>query len=151
MAGTSKTAVAPPKQLANPPIAKPPEVPNSPPKPSSPVPPHVTPGPQASPPPNLPVKPLREQCLALLNIDLTTPVSGDLIRRQWNLLTKRCDLNKAATLGPKYVKMVDADLAALRKAAEFLLGPMGEKLEIEPQRPPQDLRHNPDLDDVFGI
>jgi uncharacterized tellurite resistance protein B-like protein len=100
------------------------------------------------PPPTL----TRDECLTKLEIQRTTPLSADLIRRQWNLISKRFDLDRAAKMGAKHVILVEADLAALRQAAAFLLEPMGEMLEINPSSPAsKELRHNPDLDDVFGM
>jgi hypothetical protein len=55
-------------------------------------------------------------------------------------------------MGAEFVTMADAKLAALRRAAELLLGAMGESLDTDAPAPAsQELRHNPDLDDVFGI
>ena len=47
--------------------------------------------------------------------------------------------------------MADRKRADLRRAAEALIAPFGVPLD-PPAAPPQpaDLRHNPDLDDVFG-
>jgi hypothetical protein len=55
-------------------------------------------------------------------------------------------------MGPEFVKMAEAKLTSLRRAAEVLLEAMGEQLETNAAKPPpQELRHNPDLDDVFGL
>jgi hypothetical protein len=60
-------------------------------------------------------------------------------------------LEKAARLGPEFLKTAEKQQAVVLQAAEILLGLMGEKLEVKPPAPAaQDLRHNPDLDDVFG-
>jgi hypothetical protein len=94
----------------------------------------------------------RDQCIALLEIQSSSPISADLVRRQWNLLNERYALVKLAKLGPEFVKEAQAKLADLRKAATTLLETMGEKPEISTQAPTSsDMRHNPDLDDVFGI
>ncbi len=98
-----------------------------------------------------PAAPTKEECRSLLEIPVETPLSADLVRRQWNLLSQRLDPEKVASLGPEFVKLAQDKLAALRRAAESLLETIGEKLETQPAAPPvQDLRHNPDLDDVFG-
>lgn len=104
----------------------------------------------ATPPPK-PAAPTRDECLSVLEILPSTPLSADLVRRQWNLLSERSAPQKAASWGPEFVKLAETKLAKIRQAAEFLLEPMGEKLETKPPAPPaKDLRHNPDLDDVFG-
>lgn len=102
-------------------------------------------------PPSKPAAPTKDECRNLLEIPAETPLSADLVRRQWNLLSERVDPEKVASMGPEFVKLAQAKLATLRQAAESLLEAMGEKLETQPSPPPvQDLRHNPDLDDVFG-
>jgi hypothetical protein len=95
--------------------------------------------------------PTRDECLALLEIPASVALSADLVRRQWNLLSQRMAPEKASAWGPEAVKLAERKLAAVQRAAESLLKPMGEQLEApSPARPATDLRHNPDLDDVFG-
>jgi hypothetical protein len=113
--------------------------------------------PPAPPTPPLPPSPpdptglTCDECLKLLEIRAGTPFSTDLVRRQWNLLSERFAPEKVASMGAEFVEQVQTKLAALRRAAELLLEAKGEKLETKPPTPPtQDLRHNPDLDDVFG-
>ena len=102
-------------------------------------------------PPALPTGPTREECLALLEISSSTSLSGGLVRRQWTLLSEPMAPEKAGRMGPEFLKVAEKQQAAVRQAAEILLELMGEKLEVMPSEPsPQDLRHNPDLDDVFG-
>jgi hypothetical protein len=87
----------------------------------------------------------------LLEIPPTTPLSADLVRRQWNLLSQRLAPEKVSSMGPEFVEMAKAKLAAVRRAAEALLTPLGEKLEVKPTAPPAGhLRDNPDLDEVLG-
>jgi uncharacterized tellurite resistance protein B-like protein len=95
--------------------------------------------------------PTRDECLALLEISSETPVSAALVRRQWNLLAPRYAADKVAALGPEFVALAQTKLTALRRAAEVLAASLGESLD-EPAAPspPQDVRHNPDLDEVFG-
>jgi uncharacterized tellurite resistance protein B-like protein len=101
--------------------------------------------------PSKPAAPTKDECRSLLEIPAETPLSADLVRRQWNLLSERMDPEKVAAMGPEFVKLAQDKLATLRQAAESFLESMGEKLETKPSTPPiQDLRHNPDLDDVFG-
>ena len=87
---------------------------------------------------------------AVLDIDPTTPLDPDLIRRRYQLLTDRLDPAKAAAFGPEFARMAEEKRARIRAAAEALIAPFGEPLEKPAAPPPADLRHNPDLDDVFG-
>lgn len=104
----------------------------------------VIPSPQQASPTN-------DQCLSLLEISAASPLSADLVRRQWNLLSQRLAPEKVASMGAEFVKLAQDKIEMLRRAAESLLDEMGEKLETgQPTPPVQDLRHNPDLDDVFG-
>jgi len=54
-------------------------------------------------------------------------------------------------MGPEFVAMAETKREALRVAAETLIRPFGEPLEPTkgPTGPPE-LRHNPDLDSMFG-
>jgi hypothetical protein len=53
-------------------------------------------------------------------------------------------------MGPDFVKMAQAKLLSIRRAAEALLQPMGEPLEVKPAAPTaSDLRPNSDLDEEF--
>jgi uncharacterized tellurite resistance protein B-like protein len=95
--------------------------------------------------------PSREQRLAILEIDPATPLTADLVRRQFNLLTERYSPEKFETAGLDFVTLAKTKREAVRAAAEALMEPLGEKLEAEkPPTEPQDLRHNPDLDAMFG-
>lgn len=88
---------------------------------------------------------------AALDIDPGTELTVELIRRKYNLVFDRNDPAKAATLGPEYVKMTEAKRTAARAAAETLIAPFGVPLDPPAAPPPPaDIRHNPDLDDVFG-
>ncbi len=87
----------------------------------------------------------------ILEIDPTATVSPELIRRRFTLLTEKADPAKAATLGVEFVRMAEAKRADILRAAQELIAPFGEPL-VPPAAPPKptDIRHNPDLDDVFG-
>jgi len=88
----------------------------------------------------------------MLEIQPTTLLSADLIRRQWNMICQRYATKVFTKMEPRLVEMAKATRAAIRQAAERLLAPMGEKLEQDtPSSAAQELRHNPDLDDVFGL
>jgi hypothetical protein len=93
----------------------------------------------------------REQQLATLEIDLSTPPSSELIRRQYNLLSERFAASKFENMGAEFVAMAEAKRSAILAAAGALLAELGEKLETQTAAPPQDLRHNPDLDAMFGV
>jgi hypothetical protein len=54
-------------------------------------------------------------------------------------------------MGAEFVAVAEKKRAALLAAATELLEQWGEKLEtISPVAQPQELRHNPDLDAMFG-
>lgn len=73
----------------------------------------------------------------LLDIPPAAELTPELIRRKFHLLCGKSDPSR---------------VAALKAAAETLLAPLGAPLAPpSPPPPPTDLRHNPDLDDVFGM
>jgi hypothetical protein len=93
----------------------------------------------------------REQQLATLEIDSTAPLSPELIRRQYHLLSERFAAAKLENMGKEFVAMAEGKRAAILVAANALLAELGQKLEAETAAPPQELRHNPDLDAMFGV
>jgi len=93
----------------------------------------------------------QEQGLALLEIDPSAPLSADLVRRQFNLLSERYAPDKFESMGSEFMVVAENKRAALLAAAAALLEQWGEKLEtISLPSQPQELRHNPDLDAMFG-
>jgi uncharacterized tellurite resistance protein B-like protein len=89
---------------------------------------------------------------AILEISPEVSVTVDLIRRRYVLLREKLDPAKAASMGPEFRRMADEKRAKLRAAAEDLLRPFGAPLDPPAAPPPPtDIRHNPDLDDVFGV
>jgi len=89
---------------------------------------------------------------AILEISADVSVTVDLIRRRYVLLSEKLDPAKAASMGPEFRRMADEKRARLRAAAEDLLRPFGAPLDAPAAPPPPaDIRHNPDLDDVFGV
>jgi hypothetical protein len=109
-------------------------------------PPVAKPEPQPAPP-----KPSRADHLKVLEIDPTVAVSVDLVRRQYNLLTERYDPEKFAVTGADFVAMAQGKREAVRLAATALLETFGETVEIPKEaQAKEELRHNPDLDAVFG-
>ncbi len=95
--------------------------------------------------------PTPEQDRAALEIDPAIPLTADLIRRQYHLLQERYVPEKVQAMGPDFVKMADQKRTAAHAAATALLAAQGERLESATPEPPQDLRHNPDLDAMFGV
>lgn len=91
----------------------------------------------------------REQQLAVLEIDPALPLSADLIRRQYNLLTERFAPEKFVHAGADFAAMAQAKRVAVHAAALALLEPLGEPLEVR-EPAVQDLRQNPDLDAIFS-
>ena len=87
---------------------------------------------------------------AVLDIAPDTPLDADLIRRRFALLTEKLDPARAAAFGPEFARMAEEQRTRIRAAAEALIAPFGEPLEKPTVPPPADIRHNPDLDDVFG-
>jgi hypothetical protein len=89
----------------------------------------------------------------VLEIDAKTELSPELIRRRFNILTDQYDPKKAASLGPAFVAKAEEMRANVKKAAEELIAtfnvPLIPPVPTSPP-PPTDLRHNPDLDAVFG-
>jgi len=66
------------------------------------------------------------------------------------LLSERYAPEKFAAAGPDFVTVAEQKRAAVRAAASALMQQWGEPLEIKPPDKPTDLRHNPDLDAMFG-
>lgn len=89
---------------------------------------------------------------ALLEIEASARLSADLIRRQYNLLASRLAPEKVESLGLEFVAVAQSKRQAIRAAAESLMQPFGEPLDL-PARSPElaELRHNPDLDAMFGV
>jgi tellurite resistance protein len=99
-----------------------------------------------------PVALTREDHLAALEIDPGVPLSADLVRRQFRLLSERLSPEKFATAGVEFVSMAEQKRAAVLAAARALIAPFGEELERPKEDPPHaGLRDNPDLDAVFGV
>ncbi len=108
-----------------------------------------TPKPVPIPPPAPAAKPVVDH-RAVLEIEPGMAFDANLIRRRYAMLTEKMDPAKAAAMGPEFAKMAETKRTAIRAAAEALMAPFGEPLEKLAPEPPKDLRHNPDLDDVFG-
>jgi hypothetical protein len=113
------------------------------------APPAPTPREQEVDTPRSPV-PAAENPRAVLEIDPGLPLTADLVRRQYRLLTERYAPEKFEAVGAEFVAVARAKRDAVHSAALALLGPMGEPLETEAPAPPAELRHNPDLDSIFG-
>jgi tellurite resistance protein len=94
----------------------------------------------------------RDDALAALEIAPGTPLTGDLVRRQYRLLCERYDPAKFAGHGAEFVAVAQGKRDRVEQSAMLLVEQLGEVLD-DPARPepPQDMRHNPDLDAVFGM
>ncbi len=94
----------------------------------------------------------RDDCLKALEIAVGTPITADLIRRQYRLLSEKIDPTRLESHGAEFVQLATEKRARIDKAARFLLGELGEAFEVEKKpEEPKNLRHNPDLDAVFGM
>jgi uncharacterized tellurite resistance protein B-like protein len=88
----------------------------------------------------------------VLEIPADVDLDVALIRRRYALLIEKLDPSKAASLGPEFQRLANEKRSRLRAAAEALLAPFQVPLDAPTApTPPHDLRHNPDLDDVFGV
>jgi tellurite resistance protein len=95
--------------------------------------------------------PTRTDHLSVLEIDPKSALSANLIRRQYNRLSERFTPEKTKAMGPEFVALAEEKKRALLIAAQALLAPLGESLEVPAPVPtPKGLRDNPDLDAVFG-
>jgi DnaJ-domain-containing protein 1 len=95
--------------------------------------------------------PLPEECRVVLEIPPNAPLSAELVRRHYRLLCERCDPAKFESHGPEFIEVARHKLQRAEAAARALLAPMGEPLELEaPPEEVKELRHNPDLDAIFG-
>ena len=85
-----------------------------------------------------------------LEIAPETTLSVELIRRQYHLLSDRFAAAKFASHGAEFVQMAAEKRERAERAARHLLAEYNEPLEPPQPAMPTDLRHNPDLDEVFG-
>lgn len=86
-----------------------------------------------------------------LEIALTTPLSIDLIRRQYRLLTERYDSSRLNQMDAEFRQLADSKRKSVLLAAEWLIKPFGEPLVMpDAPKPVTADRHNPDLDAIFG-
>jgi uncharacterized tellurite resistance protein B-like protein len=88
---------------------------------------------------------------AILEIAADVPLSADLVRRQYRLLTDRFDPSKFAGHGAEFTSMAAEKRARVEQAARHLLAEYNEPLEVPTAPAPADPRHNPDLDALFGV
>jgi tellurite resistance protein len=95
--------------------------------------------------------PRRDQLLAILEIELSTPLSADLIRRQYTHLMEKLAPEKVQALGSDIAAVVQQKRQKVEHAARTLIAQWNEELiPKNTQAIPKDLRHNPDLDALFG-
>jgi hypothetical protein len=104
-----------------------------------------------APPPATPTISAQTEQLRTLEIDPTAPVTAELIRRHFHLLSNRYTEAKAHAPDAEFVRLADSRLADIPKAAAQLLQTLGEELNTEPKPPTGDpLRRNADLDEIMG-
>ena len=90
--------------------------------------------------------------LLVLEIDPSIPLTSELVRRQYNQIRGRYRIEKLEKMGPEIVSIGRTKCEELLRAATSLMEKLGESLELHSEPTlPRDLRHNPDLDDVFGV
>jgi uncharacterized tellurite resistance protein B-like protein len=89
-------------------------------------------------------------CRVALEIAPAMPLNVDLIRRQYRLLSDRFAPEKFASHGAEFVKMASEKRLLVERAARHLLAEYNEPQEPPAAAPVTDMRHNPDLDEVFG-
>jgi uncharacterized tellurite resistance protein B-like protein len=112
------------------------------------APPVSGPAPPAAPSAKSTLKP---SARAILEIAEGTELSVELIRRRYTLLMEKVDPTKAAAMGHEFARMAEEKRLAIQAAAEELIAPFGVPV-VAPEVPKStEMRHNPDLDDVFGM
>jgi len=86
-----------------------------------------------------------------LGIPPDVEITADLVRRRFRLVVDQIEAARLDGLGPEFLRLVAMKREKSEAAALALLKPIGASLSppAEPP-PPADLRHNPDLDAVFG-
>jgi uncharacterized tellurite resistance protein B-like protein len=89
-------------------------------------------------------------CRVALEIASDTPLSIELIRRQYRLLTDRFAAGRFSNHGREFIEMAADKRTRAERAARQLLSAYNEPLEPPAVQPPADIRHNPLLDDLFG-
>ncbi|WP_020472238.1 TerB family tellurite resistance protein [Zavarzinella formosa] len=86
-----------------------------------------------------------------LEICENIPLSADLIRRQFRLLSERYEHSRFASTDAEFARLAEVKRKSVRTAAEWLIRAFDVPLEPPDQpKPPADDRYNPDLDAVFG-
>lgn len=87
----------------------------------------------------------------VLEMDPATLLSVDLVRRHYHRLMEKFDPQKMADMGPEFIQMAERKRRQVEEAAKTLMAEFGEELNpTVKEEKSQDLRHNPELDDLFG-
>jgi hypothetical protein len=86
-----------------------------------------------------------------LGIPADAEITVELVRRRYSLVVDQLDAARLDGLGEEFASLAALKREKVEAAALALLHPFGATL-APPQAPPpsNDLRHNPDLDAVFG-
>ena len=110
----------------------------------------ATPAPSVPPSKSLPKT--TAECRAALEIPDMATLSVELIRRQYRLLGERFEPAKFLVYGLNFYALAESRAQAIEHAARELLKPYNEPLDLPTAAPPStDSRHNPDLDEAFGM
>jgi uncharacterized tellurite resistance protein B-like protein len=103
--------------------------------------------PPESPPTAEPVATASIDPRTVLEIPVDAEITADLVRRRYAMAMETIARGKA--LGGDFARVATEKESAVRSAAESLMATLGEPLVKPAAEPPSDLRHNPELDDLF--
>lgn len=93
----------------------------------------------------------RDQLLTILEIETSAPLSADVVRRHYTRLMGKYAPEKVQALGSDVVAVIQRKRHEVEVAARALMAQWNEELIPKNSQPiPPDLRHNPDLDALFG-
>jgi hypothetical protein len=90
-----------------------------------------------------------EKLLVVLEIEASMPLTADLVRRHYFRLMDKFAPDKVQTLGADFALMAQKKRQEIEHAAQTLMAQWGEEL-VQAQPAAPELRHNPDLDALFG-
>lgn len=86
-----------------------------------------------------------------LEIPRDAEVTVELVRRRFHLASDRLDVSRLGELGVEFAKLAKIKRERLQEAARSLLEPLGAPLEVPSESAAAaEMRHNPDLDAMFG-
>jgi hypothetical protein len=85
-----------------------------------------------------------------LGIPADAEITVELVGRRYNVIVDQFDAVKLEGLGVEFTRLAALKRGNAEAAALALLKPLGATLTPPVPPPPAELRHNPDLDAVFG-